>query len=243
MRDVVLFSSGPDSYFTRHWLLSQKRTPTLVYFDLGHRYRDAELQALKKLGLTKQTQVMQLRDLGSWEKDNGYIWHRNAFLILTAAQVLGAEAGTIWLTTQKDEMQVQDRTPEFMLRMSTLLTTLGQDIRVQTPWMDKDKTDMVAWFLQNGGTIKELRRTWSCYHPAFVRGEHVHCGNCPACIRRYIAFKLNGVEDTWVDDPCTSPTGAAYIKKALEGCYSDERNQRILEGLNGPALPTKSARR
>lgn len=224
MKHIVLVSGGPDSHITLRKVRSLSKTVVPVYCDLGHVYA---IQEMKALALTCPEAIVcnVLRGLGEWEDDDAYIPHRNAHLCLAASKYIGdAPQATVWLSVQKDELAVSDRSLEFMVSMSSTLALLTRkSVSIQTPWLSADKTDMVAWFLQSGGAVEELLWTWSCY-----KGDVRQCGDCPACFRRYVAFSANGIKEKYKQHPLKSPTGLAYKAKALEGTYSPARSRRIL---------------
>lgn len=227
MTNVVLFSGGPDSLITLRKIRQFAQDVVPVYFDLGHVYAKQEKAAIAQLA-PETIQYSFLRSLGETEESDAYMPHRNAHLIIGATKALGeCVLATIWLTVQKDELTVSDRSMEFLTSMNTTLRCLtGKAVSVETPWATVDKTDMVAWFLQSGGKEVDLRRSWSCY-----KSGPVQCGNCAACFRRYVAFKLNGIEEEYDQRPWLSATADAYRAKALEGTYSPERSRRILDAL------------
>jgi hypothetical protein len=99
------------------------------------------------------------------------------------------------------------------------------------PWERMDKTELVRWYLQHGYPVEYLKRTWACYRPASPSG--LPCGNCPACIRRYIAFTLNGIEESYEENPRLSSASKEYIRRAKAKEYSAGRCTRILEALDG----------
>lgn len=234
MRDsVVLFSGGPDSFITYKYLQSvvgERHNIVALYENLDHRYVHEELRALddceKLLGISILRNTV-LKGLGITEDPDAYIHHRNAYLCLAASALLPKD-GTIYLTVQKDELSIPDRTPEFMQKMGSLLSSLsGRSIHVFSPWLEKDKTDMVTWFLDNGGDPEELKQTWSCYTP--ING--VQCGNCPACFRRWVAFTLNGISEIYMRNPAYSLVASVYEEKALSNLYSTDRCNRIQSAL------------
>lgn len=231
---VVLFSGGPDSFITYKYLqdrLGTNNKNTLaLYLNLNHRYLLEEVDAVRTcaslLGLSVAHSNV-LRGLGDTEESDSYIHHRNAYLCLAASKYLEGD-GLIFLTIQKDELSISDRTQDFLDKMSSLLYTLsGHYVAVATPWIDKDKTEMVSWFLESGGNPEDLKKTWSCYSPI----NHRQCGNCPACFRRWTSFILNGIKEEYMTDPANSLTAAVYEKKAVNREYSDSRCDRILSAL------------
>jgi 7-cyano-7-deazaguanine synthase in queuosine biosynthesis len=239
MKHLVLYSGGPDSFITLHKVISEERGDLshiqVLYFDLGHRYRECERRTIQET-FPATIILTELESLGTLEEVDATIWHRNAFLCLAAARFADPLSKTvIYLTVQKDELSIPDRKPKFLDSMGFLLQSLDQNIEIRAPFLHMDKTDMVSWFLASGGNGHLLRKTWSCYAPKNgPEGTFMHCGDCPACIRRYIAFSLSGVY-TYPNDyycyPKSSKTAEVYVAAAKAGKYSPERRKRILDAL------------
>ena len=240
LRHVVLFSGGLDSLITCRYVghhIPGGSEAIVVYFHLRHRYEEMEIQALSRVSSGNIIDDRRLRGLGDTERDDAIIPARNAHMVLAAGDYLPSiegvknPVGCIWLTAQKDERTTHDKTPQFFEAMSGMMTAmLGYPIRVVTPWDKYDKTEMVAWYLKDGGSKIELLKTWSCYSGDKKNGG-LPCGNCPACIRRHIAFTLNGLSEKYVTPPRNSETGRDYVMRAEEGRYSEERCRKILEVL------------
>lgn len=230
---VVLMSGGPDSLITLRWVESHPSSSDVMplYVDVGNRYGDSEWAALCRI--SRRTgevfhAVQVLQSLGQWEDSDAHIFGRNAFLTMVAAKYL-PKGGWIFLTVQKDELDIPDRTPEFLEHMGVLLSGLAKHpITVSSPWLSSDKTDMVKWYLDSGYSKQDLLDTTSCYKR--LRGL-LQCGDCPACIRRFIAFSLNGLEESYNIDPRKSETAKVYVDRAREGTYSLDRCQRILSAF------------
>ncbi len=175
--EVLLFSGGMDS-FMAYKILGKPKT---LYVKMDHRYQDEEIKRV--LALVPDTRILDMPVLGQFEEEDATIPMRNLFLAMMAA-LQGYTL--IWVVTQKDEMSIPDRSMDFMSKASDMLSSLmGREIVVQTPFEKLDKTDMVQLYIDEGHNIDELLKTWACYYP--VRGEH--CGNCPACFRRFVALK------------------------------------------------------
>jgi 7-cyano-7-deazaguanine synthase in queuosine biosynthesis len=231
MKHIVLYSGGLDSFITAEYVrrveMRKGDTIELVYMPLGHQSMGQELFATRFI--PNVVYLSGLDVLGEVHEDfDAYIWARNAFLVLLAAKRIPDEMpGKIWLTVQKDELSIPDRTPQFFKAMTGLLVVLGKCARVDTPWWKYDKTDMVTWYLNQSGALPDtLKKTHSCYRPAVLP-----CGDCPACIRRFIAMELNDIHEEYEIDPRTSKTAQEYLQRARDGYYSEERNKKTLLAL------------
>lgn len=232
---VVLNSGGPDSFIT-HFALKKSFPDEFVasvYFNLGHKYGiQEEIAAARTIPNTMF--VGALQGLGSWEEADAHIHLRNIFLILAATKIFSKNS-IIYLSVQKDEMDIPDRRPLTLAAMTSLLNVLGMDVQVKSLWNDFDKADMVSYFHKMGGDLDELFKTWSCYNPVRVGdfGGAIHCGDCPACIRRHIAFVIGCGKDLtkYKVDPTRSTTSDVYRVRAKSGVYSKDRCGRILSVL------------
>lgn len=183
-REVVLFSSGMDSLIAWEYV----GRPDRLYVKLNHRYQNEEMTSVMMMGLPGLLRISSLQELGIFEKSDAEIPLRNLYLAMVAAN-MGYDK--IWLSVQKDEMSVKDRTRDFMSKASDMLSyLLDKPIKVDTPFENMDKTDMVKWYMDSGKDMEKLRKTWACYTP--VKGGP--CGNCGACFRRYVAFMENGLD-------------------------------------------------
>lgn len=214
--EVLLFSGGLDSLIAWEFL----GRPERMYAALGHRYEGPERATLEP-----DVVVDRSLDLSAWEEPDAFIPMRNLLLACIAAR----KADTVWLVVQQDEMSISDRSPRFFADVSSLLTyLLGRKVVVDTPFRELDKTDMVEWWLAEGLGEERLVESWSCY----VQGD-IECGACAACLRKFIALKLNGVSGRWLVDPTTTPIAEEYRSRARSLRYSPKRRSRIFDALGG----------
>ena len=95
----------------------------------------------------------------------------------------------------------------------------NKKIHVGSPFYHMDKTEMVEWYIKKGFSTARLRATVGCY-----TSDEGHCGNCPACFRRFVAFMNNGVEPGYV----LSPEVKDYYRSNAEK-YSTDRQERMLQ--------------
>lgn len=241
MKDLLLFSGGMDSLIAWEYL----KRPDCLYIDMGHKYANVEKAAVLKLmrsyiGEKCNIGIADFKLLGNFETEDATIPLRNLYFAM-----IGVNSGydRIWIIVQKDEMNIPDRTYTFFIKASALLTMLsGRDIFVGTPFKQMDKTDMVKWYVKSGKDIEKLKMTWACYHPEEFKGPwdprvgattvYRPCANCPACFRRFVAMKLNGIEEEWHGSLLKSDIVKTYLERAKKGKnYSAERNKRILDAL------------
>ena len=182
---ILLYSGGMDSLIGWEWL----DRPKTLYVDLGHKYREKELVAIQKT--IPDTKIIENHVIGNYEKEDAEIPNRNLLLAMYAA-LEGAD--NIAVIVQKDEMSIPDRSDVFFDATSDLLSLLNnRRIEVFSPFASMDKTDMVEWFLHRDLPVQPLLDTVGCYSD-----EDGHCGDCPACLRRFIAFKNNDVDPGYI---------------------------------------------
>lgn len=232
---IVLYSGGVDSFITLRYVFQKMRekidTVTPVYFRLGHKYQKQEEEAVRKtVGDANIDDT--LSGLGLIETEDAHIDSRNAHLVLASLKYIRPydRDVIIWLTVQEDELEIPDRSMKFFEKMTALCRVLvWQNIQVVTPWEHSDKADMVRWYLGTANREDDLLSTWACY---WGNGD-VQCGSCPACIRRYIAFRLNSISEEYRMDPPKSNCADRYREGAKNGSYSEKRSKRILEALDG----------
>lgn len=198
---VLLYSGGMDS-----WLVDKLCEPDhCLYVDAGSRYAEAELRRLPV-----KCNIVSLEGLGRFERSSDLILpYRNAYFILAAANFIEEnyplqdwpsidEVEIIMGATAGD--RVLDKSPEFATCMSTLLTYLNlsqhwtgnnrRSFSVSLPMKSMTKTQMVAEYLKQGGSLEEVYEdTFSCYNPQHGGKE---CNRCKPCFRKYVALTLNG---------------------------------------------------
>jgi 7-cyano-7-deazaguanine synthase len=223
-KEVVLFSGGMDSLIAWEYL----GNPCRLYVNLKHRYSVQERLAC--IGLCPIEEPKRFiyceNDIGMFfEKEDAEIPMRNLFLAMMAAW---KGFDKIWISVQRDEKSIPDRTRKFFDNASSFLSFLnGRLIQVDTPFPHKDKVQMVDWYIKAGKSIERLKDTWACYNP--VNGQP--CANCGACFRRFVAFKLNGIEEDWFEKLRGSEVVSLYEKRAKEGYYGMTRDKYILDAI------------
>lgn len=238
MNTLVLASGGPDSFIAYHWVrYVEKKDVTLGVAALATRASLGEHYAITKT-LSDVPQLEFLCPVEHLEEEDANVPARN--LLLPVLAVMHGYRDIV-ISIQKDEMTIPDRQQGFMEATSLALSlSVGAPVHFRTPFADMDKTDMVGWYLSDSRipddekTRREkLSNTLSCYKPTWAGPEDRfdHCGNCAACIRRYIAFKPLQVATNWRMQPTDSSLSQDYVLRAKGGHYSAERNRRILEAL------------
>jgi len=210
---ILLFSGGLDSYIAYH-LLSKPKT---LYFDLRTPYSMKELETVQRL--IPNTIIERCLELGNRQQgDNAYIPYRNLHLALLANKY----DDTIVIAGLKDD-RVNDKNEEVFRKWTALMSDMmGRPIKVVSPFWQQTKEQIVRWFLDNGGTERELKNTISCYSEGYIK----ECNWCPACFRKWCALRANNVD---VPDFKNRDLMLQYLSHAKEGTfYIPERNETII---------------
>ena len=215
MKPILLFSGGIDSYVAWHFL----DKPQTVYFNLRSRYSAKEMVVVQRL--IPSTIIENTINLGSREVgENAYVPFRNLHLALLATKY----SDTIIIAGLKDDM-VDDKNEDIFKDFSYLMSKMmGRSIQVISPFWNKTKEQVVKWYLDNGGAPYDLLNTVSCYSSS----SNIYCGKCPACFRKYVALKVNGIDAglSFHNDALMKE----YLIKAIAGNhYVSERNEAILK--------------
>lgn len=223
MDEVLLFSAGLDSFPAWYYL----NQPPALYVDLGHRYAAQERTAIAALadccGI-KVTISEELR-LGAWEAEDAIIPLRNVYLAMLAAH----RAGTVWCIGVKGDCTV-DKSPQAFADMSAFITRLsGHVVRVDSPFWEMTKTQIIAWYLGQGLPAENLLLTFSCSRSD---GVMTHCGACSSCLRRWISLVNNGVQATFTSAPWEWPrVHEFYVPAMRQGRYPAHRAEEFFAAL------------
>ncbi|MGH3769413.1 MAG: 7-cyano-7-deazaguanine synthase [Pseudonocardiaceae bacterium] len=223
MGEILLFSAGLDS-FPAWYYLGQ---PPSVYFDLGHRYAAQERTAIAALAARCALEVSiseELR-LGEWEAEDAIIPLRNVHLAMLAAN----HADTVWCIGVKGDRTL-DKSPQAFADMSAFITRLsGHVIRVDSPFWEMTKTQILAWYLGQGLPAEDLLLTFSCSR---ADGEMIHCGACSSCLRRWISLANNGVPAAFTSPPWEWQRVHEYYLPAMrQGRYPAHRAEEFFDAL------------
>lgn len=121
-----------------------------------------------------------------------YVPFRNGLFLSAAASVaLSYGCEVIYYGPHADDAAgnaYPDCSVEFNNAMAqAIFLGSGQQLRIEAPFVDKHKKDIVAEGLRLGVPY-EL--TWSCYC-----GDSEPCGKCGTCLDRAAAFAANGISD------------------------------------------------
>jgi 7-cyano-7-deazaguanine synthase len=189
---ILLCGGGIDSFVAWHYL----GKPQALYFDLGDRNRDQEYRALDTLARRHSIRLAVSRelDLGSWELQDGVIPLRHLHLVTLACH----RADTVWCVAVKGNRGT-DKSAAMFEGLSELISlAVGRDVRVDSPFRDMTKTEVVRWYVDQSLPVEDLICTHSCMKP---KNTLLHCGRCAGCLRRWVALANNGIEAPFAEDP------------------------------------------
>lgn len=225
MRETLLFSAGLDSFPAWYFL----GKPPALYFDSGHYGRQQEINTVRALATAHDMdlEISAELDLSARATPQGdLIPFRNVLFAMLAA----FRADIIWCIGVKGD-HTADKSPQAFARMSDMLTKFAnRPIRVDSPFWDKTKTEIVAWYLAAGLPVDALLHTFSCATPG---DSLVHCGQCPSCLRRWIALVNNGITGTFAHDPWTwERVGSYYLPAMAEGRYPPHRVEEFQRAMS-----------
>lgn len=228
---VILASGGLDSFLV--WALHAPRAVNL-FVDIGHKYAAKERAVIINLADKVPgfvAKVINGPDLGHLELPSGIIPLRNAHLILLAAQY----GEDILLGVLRDEIN-SDKSPEFLDAMGLVLQISHRPqywnnnayttYHLGAPLSGMTKTEAVAQYLQAGKPEAWLHETVSCYD-----ADVGHCGACPSCFKRWVAFVNTGVEPRFRSAPEEWAERMGVLRKVYDGTYPEARANEIKEAL------------
>lgn len=226
MKSCVLFSGGMDSYLA--WKLFAPEAD-LVFIDIGQPYLTKERNAAAAVTVDNSVGLVPLTatQIGAGPAPNGILLHRNALLILTAASYYS----DIIMGVVADEIN-SDKSLEFFDAMEQVLNIshrgqywnngVGVEYSIHSPVRRSTKSELVAQYLEHGYATAPLLATVSCYD-----GEHIQCGKCPSCFKRWVALINNGLRQQFEHDPLEWARDNKILAKAQDGTYAPARADEI----------------
>lgn len=230
MSTAILASGGMDSFLL--WRLFAEEAIN-IFVDIDHPYAEKERGALRRLTQAVPTfDVLDVKGapIGKLAVGaTGIIPLRNAHMLLSAAQY----ADNLLMGVLEDEIN-SDKSPEFLLHMEQVLNiswraqywTSGRRFTLKTPLATGSKAHWVDEYLTRGYKIEPLLMTVSCYSD-----QVGHCGACPSCFKRWVALKLNGIDQYWHADPYLYGLQTDVVTKARDGTYGAVRAAETLKAM------------
>ncbi len=216
---VLLVSGGLDSFIAWKYLNHVDCTVLPLFINYHGKYTDKELSVCEELygeELIIDEDTLNFSDKEYGEK--AFIKNRNIYLALVASNY----GYNICMAGLKDD-NVGDKSPEAFTSITNLLNTVNSTDKftynVMSPFWNKEKSEIVEWYVNSGFPEGLLLRTTSCYHP------HKHyCGECPSCFRKYCALISNGIN---IPPFRNKKLAKEYLCKAIFGVYTPKRKKSI----------------
>ena len=207
---AIMFGCGIDSYCALHKALTDDKWSTkihLVYVDYGQPYAWGERRVLDYVRKRYATEIesgflevhehkIDLVPAGADLTWSSYIVPaRN----LVLAVIGTGYAGRVWIIANKrldETVGTPDKTHRFYGETASICSEFyKRSIWIESPFIKLSKLEQVQDFLASGGSMEDLKNTFSCYGPQPTElrpGESLHCGECYACYKRFQLFqKLN----------------------------------------------------
>jgi 7-cyano-7-deazaguanine synthase in queuosine biosynthesis len=128
-----------------------------------------------------------------------------------------------------------DKSEQFRIQAEQILNTCyapsywsnRPSLSVVYPVGQYTKTELIREYLKEGGSANKLiNETRSCYN-----NHELPCGVCSACVKRYIALTLNGLSESYVNNPSNS----SYLQDIKDrwDTYDGLRQKEILSVFPG----------
>lgn len=182
MRKIILLSGGMDSLIS-YRLFHPDATPVFVH--TGSRYARHDYRMA--MSQEPDVRLMFLPELREWA--NGVVPHRNAVLLSAVANMYDAEQ--IVVSAPRGEL-IWDQQRRFHRTMEKAL----RGVRILNPLRHLTKTQAVAaWMRAGHDSFELLFRSRSCYSD-----KPGQCGECPACVKRWVAITNNGLQEEYRAD-------------------------------------------
>lgn len=209
MKTVAIMVSGwLDSYVMYFYAKKNWYKPIPIWVDLWQPYKAKELEAIKQFEFYDEIIKVNFSDYTKTMVWDIIPW-RNLLLGVIGANYW--EEVWIWALYWEWTGKNMDKSYKFFEDTSKILTYNFQMLReytfIKTPFFHLTKAGLVKRALENWLTKEQLFKTSTCYDEK----EH-NCWRCPTCFKRYVAMKLN-----WIDEEFkTNPLESEYAKKMKE---------------------------
>jgi len=220
-RNVIMFSGGVDSLIA--WFFLDR--PKCVYVDLHLPDSQKELEGVRYFSqkFHMDCEIISFSPTNDHPLSptlaDPFIPSRNLLFA-----ILGSWFGEkVCIAGVRGDL-VEDKNPEAFELMSEVITRFSRKrVKVFSPFWEMTKSDIVEWYLENVGDREALHRTVSCYHPTLHQ-----CGNCGSCFRKWVSFRVNGVEPAF---EVSQEIKSQYRDRAASGYYDQRRNREILQAI------------
>jgi len=190
--NILLYSSGLDSYIAYYYLKIEKEMDVLpVYVNLGHKYNEVEQRYIRKY--RPETIIIQLEQYGKlFEEYNAYIPNRNLLLCLVVCSYFESHTNqlNIYLGGLKDDRIYDNNKKTFRVFERAFNVNPDIEVKINSAFDFKmTKKDIIDWYVDNvlDETFNLHSRTFSCYNPIEDKKDP-HCYSCKACYRKAVAL-------------------------------------------------------
>jgi len=213
MKKIFLVSGGLDSFLA--WELHAEKKDVALFVDYGQKYAKKEYAAVKVLYPVFE----YLKINKSIIEKNTYIANRNLLLAIIAVSYFDADE--VVIAGLKDDNCADKNTIAFN-DMSIILTNFSQKrIKITSPFFNLTKGQIIEQYVERGFDKKKLLQTISCYSK-----ENGRCGNCPACVRWFVALESNNIKTGL---QISNKMQNLYLFKADK--YDIDRKNRLIKTL------------
>lgn len=190
----IMYSGGLDSFIAYHYAIHHDFDPTCIYVNLGHDNNERELESMNQSGISVEIiNAKEIYPLIQRRLSNQIIPSRN----LLFAVIGGMISERVWILALDGEQlgKEHDKSPKFFNLSTELLTYTNnffqEETIVETPFSNMSKSEIIRWALNHAGlTGSDLLKTRSCY-----ANTADPCGVCLTCVKRHMAFYVNGIDD------------------------------------------------
>jgi len=212
--EVLLFTSGVDSYVAREYLITKGHDIDCLYFDHRGMYCEHELEKIYSLPF--EVKISEDLRFSHIEEEDAHIPNRN-ILMTIMAHAYGYKK--VWLGGTLSD-RVGDNKPGVFKNLSKLITEVNEEhCEIFSPFYHCYKDDIVRWFVdQKGVEGKEelVKNTFSCFNPTEDNNKHLtfftsknsnkvinfsaplefetkECMECSACFRKCAVLRSGGI--------------------------------------------------
>lgn len=166
------------------------------------------------------------------DRDQHIVHGRNAIILFSVAREMTRKGwwGEIWFGNLGGETPIVggDKSSSFLATTQHLMTVLGQDVRIVSPFQALDKVDLVKIWL-DWGRRDAFEKMKTCFSPT----EH-RCAKCQTCFRMWAALMGSGAEGRGIAGKLFPRLEGLvpYAKKYEAAIYGDnEYGPRRLRGM------------
>jgi|SRR5579859_5972445 len=255
---LVFFSGGMDSWAHLRWAQKKwgRENVHPMFIRFGHSYEASEELVARNLCYAAVPSLI-VRQLDLHDQEDSVTHHlqmRNLFMLLLGSYYAD---NLVFGMLQGDFSE--DKNPAFVRQTQRILRSqyvgniyhpVTRKIKIWTPFASKTKSDMVRWYLDDGGDVDNLLATIGCYN---AHSAIKQCGNCISCFHRWVALANNNLTEDYVFAPHlwfrqrVQETSSESIGKKLWWLLKKRKYflevYRALKSVEGPSVVSNYWRR